>query len=35
MAGDQEMFLQAVMDDSVAKPVEPQDLLEVLTRNLA
>lgn len=35
MAGEQEMFLQTGMDDSVAKPVEPQDLLEVLTRNLA
>ena len=35
MIGDHEKFLEAGMDDYMAKPVEAQELMEVLRRNLA
>jgi CheY-like chemotaxis protein len=34
MTGDREKFLEAGMDDYIAKPVEKEDLLNILKRNL-
>jgi CheY-like chemotaxis protein len=34
MAGDREKFLEAGMDDYIAKPVDMQELMEVLQRSL-
>ena len=34
MAGDRETFIQAGMDDYLAKPVDKDDLIETLSRNL-
>jgi len=35
MTGDRETFLQAGMDDYLAKPIDRSELMEVLARNLA
>ena len=35
MSGDREKFLQAGMDDYISKPLEHEQLLEVLERNIA
>ncbi len=34
MSGDREKFLQAGMDDYIAKPVEKKDLLAIIRRNI-
>jgi CheY-like chemotaxis protein len=35
MAGDRNKFLEAGMDDYIAKPVEKEELLAVLERNVS
>jgi len=35
MSGDREKFLESSMDDYIAKPVDKDELMEVLERNLS
>jgi DNA-binding response OmpR family regulator len=34
MSGDREIFLQAGMDDYIAKPVEGKELIAIIKRNI-